>query len=435
MMKSGSIIKDKPKKNKKNRNLKLIIFLCAFLFLILAIPYYFLVPKEEVFKLEEYMVAEVKETTFYNTVSGSGKIEPKTNFVIKAPTKGEVVKINTEVGELVYNGKVLAELSSGHIKDEMDEVEDDLTVLVSQKNRLLLEHKEELEKNKRDIKVKKERHEVLLNELPMWEELYEMGYISEKEIHDKRKEVEQAELDMKEAVNKKEFLIKNNSLLVKELNKKIDNLEEDKAELESSLKDTRLKSKLGGTLVRLTVELGDEVKQGDIIGEVIDSDSLYVKGSIPDHYAKSVEEGQEVIMTSGGSKYLGEVSYISSVGKMSQVDIEVEFDGPPQNARIGTSLSLEIRTKVLRNRLALPRVGRFYTSGQGMYVYKISDDNKRAKKVRVMYGLLTDDKIEVKSGLEKGDRIISSTYNRYIQYDQIKINPEGEIEMDEKVDN
>jgi multidrug efflux pump subunit AcrA (membrane-fusion protein) len=55
-------------------------------------------------------------------------------------------------------------------------------------------------------------------------------------------------------------------------------------------------------------------------------------------------------------------------------------------------------------------------------LFKIEPDGKYANKVKVTFGRRSVSYIEVKSGLNAGDRVILSDMSTYDSYDRIKLN-------------
>jgi HlyD family secretion protein len=55
-------------------------------------------------------------------------------------------------------------------------------------------------------------------------------------------------------------------------------------------------------------------------------------------------------------------------------------------------------------------------------LFKLEPDGKYANKVKVTFGRSSVNTIEIKSGLQVGDRVILSDMSQYDQYDRIKLN-------------
>ena len=60
----------------------------------------------------------------------------------------------------------------------------------------------------------------------------------------------------------------------------------------------------------------------------------------------------------------------------------------------------------------MPKGGFFQQTG-GNWIFKVSEDGKRAYKVDIQLGNQTIDYYEVLQGLKPGDKVITSSYETY----------------------
>jgi HlyD family secretion protein len=57
--------------------------------------------------------------------------------------------------------------------------------------------------------------------------------------------------------------------------------------------------------------------------------------------------------------------------------------------------------------------GGFYQQTGGNWIFKVSDDGKKAYKVDIQLGRQNPDYYEVLSGLNPGDKVVTSSYENY----------------------
>ena len=79
---------------------------------------------------------------------------------------------------------------------------------------------------------------------------------------------------------------------------------------------------------------------------------------------------------------------------------------------------VEILIGEIADAVVLPR-GPYLTSGNRRYLYRV--DGETATRVDVEYGEITDEYVQVISGVQPGDRIITSSYQNYIDHQSIEV--------------
>jgi len=102
---------------------------------------------------------------------------------------------------------------------------------------------------------------------------------------------------------------------------------------------------------------------------------------------------------------------------------ELKFEGAvPGNILVGQTLHirLQIGAEIKKNALTLPRGG-FYQSTAGQWAYVLSKDGKIAETRIVKIGRQNTDVFEVLSGLEAGERVITSGYESFDDKDVLNL--------------
>ena len=89
-----------------------------------------------------------------------------------------------------------------------------------------------------------------------------------------------------------------------------------------------------------------------------------------------------------------------------------------RNARRSAMTLVEILIGEIADAVVLPR-GQYLSSGNRRYLYRI--DGGIATRIGVEYGEITDEYVQVVSGVQAGDRIITSSYQNYIDYQTIEL--------------
>jgi HlyD family secretion protein len=84
----------------------------------------------------------------------------------------------------------------------------------------------------------------------------------------------------------------------------------------------------------------------------------------------------------------------------------------PTGIRKGQTLQIYLNLSDETTALLLPKGGFFQQTG-GNWIFKVSEDGKRAYKVPIQINRQSPDYFELTSGLQPGDKVITSSYETY----------------------
>jgi HlyD family secretion protein len=176
------------------------------------------------------------------------------------------------------------------------------------------------------------------------------------------------------------------------------------------------------------VEVGQKVAAGTPLGKVAQASKLKAELKIAETQVKDIAPGQPAVidtrLAGGGSNGLinGLVSRIDPSILNGTVTVDVALKGKlPDGARPDLSVDGTIQLQKMDD---VVYVGRpvFGQQDSTVQLFKIEPDGKYANKVKVTFGRSSVNTIEVKSGLNVGDRVILSDMSAYDNYDRIKLN-------------
>lgn len=194
-----------------------------------------------------------------------------------------------------------------------------------------------------------------------------------------------------------------------------------------------------GVLQELHAEVGVQLAPGAPLFELLDDSAIKVDVPIDEADVPKVVLGQTVLLYPGGRRerpILGQVTLIPpAIGKAPATTVEaaalpskdralyVEVTPPVDDRlKVGASVNAELLVSARADVLYVPTpvvIGR----GRERSVYRV--EGLRLKKVPFEAGLTSWDRTEVKAGLEKGDRVVTSLNVKGLE-DGAKVVVEGE---------
>jgi HlyD family secretion protein len=195
----------------------------------------------------------------------------------------------------------------------------------------------------------------------------------------------------------------------------------------------KVRAGFAGTLQALAaplvdVEEGQKVVAGAALGKVAQRLHLKAQLKIAETQVKDIVIGLPAVvdtrLAGGGSNGMinGTVSRIDPSILNGTVTVDVALKSKlPEGARPDLSVDGTIQLMKLDD---VVYVGRpvFGQQDQTVRLFKIEPDGKYANAIKVAFGRSSVSTIEIKSGLNVGDRVILSDMSAYDAYDRIKLN-------------
>ena len=214
---------------------------------------------------------------------------------------------------------------------------------------------------------------------------------------------------------------------------KIDQFKADYELKKSQVDQLKVRAGFDGTLQALAppmvpVEEGQKVLAGQPLGKVSQPTHLKAELKIAETQVKDIAPGQaadiDTRLAGGGSNghIEGRVSRIDPSIVNGTVTVDVALTGKlPPGARPDLSVDGTITLERLDD---VVYVGRpvFGQENQAVRLFRIDPDGKYANAIKVEFGRSSVSNIEVKKGLNVGDRVILSDMSAYDNYDRIKLN-------------
>lgn len=171
-----------------------------------------------------------------------------------------------------------------------------------------------------------------------------------------------------------------------------------------------------------------------------DSSEFIAEFSVGKYDLLNIKKGQKVTVSSLGSKYDGEVIYVSATAtESSSLDIstlastftgssanssngalvKVKISNPDEKVIIGFDVDISIDTKKISDVLVLP-IDAVITEDGLNYVFVVNEENEVSKK-EVNVGAYSDDYYELLEGLEVGETVIDNPKASMKEGDKISI--------------
>jgi HlyD family secretion protein len=375
----------------------------------------------------------VKRGPLVREVRGIGTLVPEDTMLITATTDARVERILIRPGTPVRPDSLVMILSSPELDNQLLTAEYAVKVAEADYAKLEVTLQASLLDMQSKITLVNSDHNTAVLQADRDAKLAQNGLVSE--IDAKISSARAEQLQEQLAIEKKrvEISAKSDEASLAAARVKVDQLRADYNLKKSQVDRLRVRAGFDGMLESLPapltpVEEGLRVTAGTPLGKVAQHSKLKAELKIQETQVKDIAIGQSAIidtrLAGGGSNGLidGTVSRIEQSIVGGTVTVDVALKGAlPQGARPDLSVDGTVQLERLNDVLYVgcPVYGQENATVQ---LFKIEPDGKYANRVKVAFGRRSVSYIEVKSGLNAGDRVILSDMSAYESWDRIKLN-------------
>ena len=191
---------------------------------------------------------------------------------------------------------------------------------------------------------------------------------------------------------------------------------------EERLNDLIVTAPADGQLSGLSLEPSQRISSGTAIADIKRMDQFRMRLSINEFYIDKITVGQPATITYEKKNYPMTISSTVPEIKGGSFDVYLVFtDSIPDNARIGKSYQARIEMGGQAQSIIVPK-GNFYNYTHGSWVFKVNAQHTHAVRVPVSIGRQNPRHFEILEGLEPGDEIIITGYDRISVADEVVLN-------------
>jgi Cu(I)/Ag(I) efflux system membrane fusion protein len=207
-----------------------------------------------------------------------------------------------------------------------------------------------------------------------------------------------------------------NESIMQSVVQKIENLELSLQDIQNKSKSATipLRAQQTGNVTQLMVAQGDQVKAGQALMEITDLSTLWAMFDVYEQDLNLIKVGDEMSMNIGGAAVTGKVDFISPIFNTEErsAKVRVVVQNPNLRWKPGVFVTGVVSTNVTNTKnetpLYVPKSSVLWT-GKRSIVYKQLENENGVyfKLTTVEIGQTSGDNIEILSGLQVGDEVVT----------------------------
>ena len=189
-----------------------------------------------------------------------------------------------------------------------------------------------------------------------------------------------------------------------------------------SLNKSLIKSPMKGTVKTRFVKVGEFVRKGDRLAEILEIDRILIKVNIPEQEILQIIIGQKVdivLYIFENKKIVGKVKKIGLEADASNrtFPVEIEVDNLERKLRPGMLARVTFTQRVDQDQVVVPR-HTIMERDRGRIVYVV--DNGKAFQREVSIGISQQENVQILKGLSKGEQLVVEGHTKLT--DGVEIN-------------
>ncbi len=370
-------------------------------------------------------ISKVIQGTFEDFIPLRAQVAPLKTVFLDAVQGGRIEEILLEDGATVEVNQIVLRLSSS-----------DLQLSVMSTESRVIEQLNAMRTQELKLEQNRTRHKHALVDLDYnirrltreskrRKELIDKSLISQSEYDDF---VDELNYSLKKRDVTLESQASDENLMAAQLRffkEKTVSMEENLTFARASLNNLIVRSPVAGRLSGFDMEIGQNVPRGLRIGQVSNPTTFKLLANIDEFYLGRVNLDQEANFERNGKHYILRVTKIYPDVQNGQFQIDLKMTGDqPSNLRRGQTLQSKLILGDSDNALLIPN-GQFFQDTGGEWVFVINSMGTEAIKREIRLGRRNNRFIEVLSGLEPGETVITSSYESFREMDKLVLKKES----------
>lgn len=366
-------------------------------------------------------IAEATRGEFNDYVNVDGEVEPISVVQVSPEEGGTVMEKVVEEGAHVDSGDVLVRLSNSRLDLEILNAESELAEKQNMLRNTEISMAQDKLSNENDelqlrTDVQAKRRAFLRSEKLHREELIsEEDYLQAKENYELAR---QKHALVKERISNDARL---RDAQVAQMGGDLEAMRRNVELVRQRKERLNVRSKISGEVGLLDVDLGQSVASGEKIGVINDQSDYKVEARVDEHYIDRVHAGLGASFEQSGHTYALRLRKVYPDVREGRFRVDFVFEGKrPSNIHTGQTHYINLQLGQSQQAVLIPR-GTFYSVTGGTWVFVLDKDGHKAYRRSIRLGRQNPQYYEVLEGLEPGEQVIVSGYERFEKSKTLKL--------------
>tara|TARA_R110001632_G_scaffold65_6_gene261 strand:+ start:5478 stop:6734 length:1257 start_codon:yes stop_codon:yes gene_type:complete len=371
---------------------------------------------------ERIIVSVVKDGAFQENIPVNGSVLPITTNYLDALEGGRVEEIFVEDGAIMKQGQPILRLSNTDLELNLVNQETSVYNLLTQMQ-ISQNAARENTINKLNRKTDVENAFIEANrKYTLNKSLYNEKAIGSQEFEESKNNYnyQKQRLDLALQVLQQDSL--STALESTQSENSYIRTQSALALMRKKVEDLIVRAPVDGQLTSLDAQIGQSKNKGERLGQVDVLSGFKIRADIDENYISRIYSGQNGTFDFNGNSYKLIIKKVFTQVTNGRFQVDMHFESKiPDGIRRGQSLRIRLALSDEKQAILIPK-GSFFQNTGGNWIFKLSDDGKRAYRINIQLGNQNTEYYEVLQGLKPGDKIITSSYQDYGDKNELILN-------------
>lgn len=370
---------------------------------------------------EQLIISRVEYGAFEDLIPIRGTIQPLNSVFLDAVNGGVVEEVFVEEGSFVEAGEPLLQLSNTNLRLSAAQNDTNITEQINFLSNISNNLETEKLQTERQIIDVEYRIIVLERQKTRFDQLADRSLVSKEEYESIVDELEYQRRVLENAKARQVLEDKIREDRMKQIATQMVKLEENLEVSQSSFESLLVRAPISGQLTSLPVEIGESKTTGQRLGQIDVIDQYKIVAQIDEYYVSRVAPDQTANFTLAGRDFKARVIKVYPEITAGTFEVDLVFESmTPDNIRRGQTLQMELTLGNPVESLLLP-LGGFIQDTGGNWVFVLDQSGDYAVRRDIRVGRRNNRYVEVREGLEQGDRVITSSYSQMDDMERVQL--------------
>lgn len=364
-------------------------------------------------------IAQISEGKFDDYITINGNVAPIATIYMDAYEGGRVSEKLIEEGTMVKKGDIILKLENMNLYEQILASESNLALKQNDLRSTKLTFDSRQVEGRRSLATASTDLQRLKRNFEQNEALFEDELIS-REIYLTSKEnyeLAQKQYDIVKVQTEQDDELRETSL--SGLDTDLSRMQQTLSMVYERLDHLNVRAPADGQLGFLDAEIGQNIAQGQRIGQVNVLTDFKIEAEIDEHYIDRVKRDLSASLERNGKEFSLRLRKVYPEVRNGRFKVDLVFtDEKPETIRSGQSYNIKLQLGASSDALLLPKGGFFQSTG-GQWIFVVNTGGNEALKRNIRVGKQNSRYYEVLEGLEQGEKVITSNYDSFGEAERI----------------
>lgn len=368
---------------------------------------------------DKLSIAEVVQGKFDDYITINGTVAPIATIYMDAYEGGRVTEKLIEEGAMVQNGDIILKLENIGLYEQILNSESNLALKQNDLRSTKLTFDSRQVEGKKALATAQYELTKLKRNFEQNQSLFDDELISKEDylISKENYELSKKQYEIVKLQTEHDDEMRITSLAG--LDTDLERMRKTLTMVYERLDHLNVRAPADGQLGFLDAEIGQNIGQGERIGQVNVLTDYKIEADIDEHYIDRVKRDLNATFERNGTEHTLRLRKVYPEVRNGKFKIDLVFTGEkPQNIRAGQSYNIKLQLGESSDALLLPK-GSFFQSTGGQWIFVVNPDGGQALKRNIRIGKQNSRYYEVLEGLENGEKVITSNYDSFGEADNI----------------